>query len=730
MAEMGKTLKTMLSDFRRVFAAATLGFVITFATSDAWAAAEDLLPEGAGIEFTADEMNYDQELGIVTASGSVEVFHEERILRADTISYNQRADVLNASGNISLVEPTGDVTFAEYLELSGDMKDGIIQKIRLIMSDKSRFAANKATHSGGNTTVLDRAVYSPCNLCSDDPSKPPLWQIKAVKITHDKKRRRVEYSDAWLEVDGIPIAYTPYLSHPDPTVKRQTGFLTPSLGGSSDLGFIAKAPFFYNISPNQDATITPIYTREEGASIAGEYRHALAYGEFKGNTSLTADDGDEFQAFVDSEGRFDLNDTWRWGFDGKRATNDTYMRRYKFGFHESLDSRIFLEGFRDRTYLSVDSYAFQGMRATDEDRTTPLVVPMVDYSHTGKPDRFGGRTSLDVGLLALSRRKGTDTRRLSAKAGWQIPYYDGLGDIFTLSASLEGAAYHVNGLSRNIEKGTYTGVSGRITPEIRLDWQHPFIRKEKSTVYQMIEPMASVVVTPHGGNEDKQPNEDSIDFVFDDTNLFSSNRFSGIDRIEGGPRFNYGIKWGVFGAGGGSTTLFIGQSYRAKTDHFLPEGSGLEGNFSDYVANAHISPGEFIDLFYRTRRDQTNFSAKRDELRLLAGPPLLRLGTGYVFFDQQSESEFSGREEVSFSASSQVSHNWRSQFNIVHDLTSDGGTRSFGLDMTYENECIIFTTDLSRNFYQDRELKPSDSISVRITFKTLGQVASGISRSQ
>ena len=692
--------------------------------------AAEPLSTDAPILFTADELSNDEQKGIVTASGHVEVAHEGRLLIADKIIFNQNTDILQATGNISLLEPSGDVIFANTMEISGDFKDGVLSDIRLLLSDRSRIAANGAKRTGGNITEFRKAVYSPCELCRDEPEKAPLWQLKAVKVVHDKTRKTIEYSDAWLELSGIPVFYTPYLSHPDPTVKRKSGFLAPSFGGSSDLGFVFRTPYFINLSPHNDLTITPVITTDEGIAMAGEYRQLLRQGELNIDGSITRDSQSDIRGHIKSEGRFNVDDTWRWGFDGNGTLDDTYMRRYGFGSDSTLASRLFTEGFRKRNYMAANSYYFQGLKESDDPGEAPIVLPLFDYNHVGEPGRLGGRPSLDVNFLALTRTEGTDTRRFSVKGGWKLPYTSPRGDIYTLTTSLQGDLYHTNSLQRDGIQGTHSGVSGRLQPQIGMEWRYPFVREEGSNVYQLVEPIVSAIVSPYGGNSTKIPNEDSQDFEFDDTNLFSENRFPGLDRVEGGPRLNYGLKWGVFGAKGGNTTLFVGQSFRYKSDDTYAQGSGLEDNISDIVGKLHITPGNHFDLLYRTRLDKDNLAANRNEVQISAGEELLRLSTNYVFFERQEGSEFAGREELSMSLSSQMTRFWKGRVSGVRDLTGQGAQRSLGFNLTYEDECLTFSTDLTRSYYEDRDLKPTDAIMFRVTFKTLGEVKSGISQFQ
>jgi LPS-assembly protein len=676
--------------------------------------------EEAPVLLRADSMSYDRELGVVTASGHVEVSRDNQVLLTDHLVYNQRDDILTATGNVSLLEGEGDVFFAEYVELTGDLKNGIVRDIRIILADGARIAANGGKRTDGVVHEMSKGVYSACYLCADDPTRPPLWQVKAIKLTQDNQTHDVSYEDAWLEIKGVPVAYTPYFSHPDPTVKKRSGFLPPSMGGSSDLGFIVQVPYFFNISPSEDLTVTPIMTSDEGPALVGDYRRHLQKGRFDATASITQDSEDDIRGHIDSEGRFDINNTWRWGFDAQRSTDDTYLRRYNFESPQSLTSRLYTEAFRRRNYFSANAYAFQGLQANDDPGTTPLVLPMLDYRHVGEPGKFGGRTRMDVNLLSLARSDGTDTRRFSVDAGYDIPYTGPLGDVYTLSTSLRGDIYQVNDLERGDGEDTYNGITERLIPEIALNWRYPFVRSE-GRILQVFEPITSVIVSPYGGNPNTIPNEDSQEIEFDDTNLFNSSRFSGLDRVESGPRVNYGARWAAYGARGGYTSVLVGQSYRLKEDDTFAEGSGLEDNLSDIVARAQVSPNQYLDLVYRTRLDKEDFTPRRNEATISTGPRALRLSAGYVFFDRQQESEFTtSREEWRSTVTAQINRYWRSQTSVVYDAEAKE-SRSYDLSLIYEDECLIFDTRLARSFYSDRDLVPSDSIIFRVMFKTLGE---------
>ena len=170
------------------------------------------------IHFTADEMQNDSENGIITAIGNVEIIRENLTLRADKVVYNQNTDHISAIGNVILLDETGNVMFADQIDLREHMKNADINNIKVVLRDKTRLAARSFRKKNDDTKVLRYAVYTPCDNCR---GKSPLWQIKAGKVIHNPEDKNIEYQNAFLEFKGTPILYTPYFSHPDPTVERR-----------------------------------------------------------------------------------------------------------------------------------------------------------------------------------------------------------------------------------------------------------------------------------------------------------------------------------------------------------------------------------------------------------------------------------------------------------------------------------------------------------------------------
>ena len=116
--------------------------------------------------------------------------------------------------------------------------------------------------------MLQNGVYTACEACKNDPKKPPLWQVQAARIIHDQSEKMMYFEDARIEFFGVPLAWVPFMSAPDPTVKRKTGFLFPTLSSTSQYGFGVDTPYFWALAPNYDLTFAPMATTQAGRCSA------------------------------------------------------------------------------------------------------------------------------------------------------------------------------------------------------------------------------------------------------------------------------------------------------------------------------------------------------------------------------------------------------------------------------------------------------------------------------
>jgi LPS-assembly protein len=245
--------------------------------------------------------------------------------------------------------------------------------------------------------------------------------------------------------------------------------------------------------------------------------------------------------------------------------------------------------------------------------------------------------------------------------------------------------------------------------------------RELGNVRHVIEPRVAMIAAPSFGNPKEIPNEDSQDFEFDDTNLFSIDRFPGRDKVDTGSRVVYGLNNAFYGDGGGRSEFFIGGSYSAQRNDDFPIGSGVEEKLSDVVGRIRLDPADYLSMLYRFRVGTEQFKAKRSEVNTRLGPEAVNLGVNYVFFDETSATrEFGTREELTLSLRSRVTENWSFATRYRYNFQPFGTPIEFGGAVTYQDECFLLTTDFSRSFTSDRDVRASTRVLFRLVFKHLG----------
>jgi LPS-assembly protein len=728
----------------------------------------------APILFQADEVEYDDQLALTVAKGHVEISQGGEILLADTVSYNQRTDTVNASGHVSLLMPTGEVMFADFMELRDSMNNAFAQNVRMLFADRSRLAGNGARRLNGNRTELQRAVYSPCDLCKSDPRAPPAWQLKARQISDDKQQQLVEFRDAVMEIDGWPIFYSPYLSEPEPSVKRASGFLMPTFGSSNTVGFHFGLPYFLVLGPDKDLTLAPRFTTQAGELLAGQYRQRFSNGMLDAIGSLNysnvgsgnvSDTGSQLRGHINASGVWDLDDTYRTGFQLQRVSDQTYLLRFGFGnpLLNAMISRAYLEGFDPRGSTDVNAYVFQPLQPGLGDSTQPIVLPVVNRTWQSEPDRFGGVWKLNGNLLDIVREVGTQTRRLSLGSTWQKSFRDGIGGDYKFTASLRGDSYSVSNLSALSNpdlpsaffpmngapplqpiNGNY--FKGRVFPQVGLTWGFPMAhRGENNTV--IVEPMAGVYAGTVGGNNRLIPNEDSLGYQFSDSDLFRPDRLAGYDVLDTGQRVDYGMKLGLYNKEGGSYRMLVGQSYRAQQNLFLPPGSGAAQRLSDVVGRVVLSPSAYLDLIYRFRLDSSTLGNRSQQLGFSVGPTNLRLGVNYLLMPPQLQSDLvtngvtnqtvllGKQEQLAVSVTSKLSQYWSlsgsetvnltNSSNVINGIVTPQSTSNSlyaTVAAVYQDECMAFIGSVTQSGIRNGDVTPGLSVMFSIVFKNLGEV--------
>jgi LPS-assembly protein len=706
----------------------------------------------------AVEVQYDYNNSRVSAVGNVQLYYNGTSVEADKVTYDQKTKRLRAEGNIRMTDADGKITYANEIDLSDDYRDGFVDSLHVDTEDATRMAATRADRSSGNYTVFENGVYTACAPCKDDPKKPPLWQVKGARIIHDQKEKMLYFENAQLEFFGVPMAYMPYFSTPDPTVKRKTGFLMPGFSQATGYGFGVEIPFYWAIAPDYDATFMPRITSKQGVLLQGEFRQRLENGSYQirlygidqlDRNAFAGQPGDrDFRGGVETRGQFSLNDKWVWGWEGVAFTDYTFMQDYRLSVYRdpyssflSLPteavSQLYLTGVGNRSFFDVRSIYYLSLSGNQQ--TVPVIHPVLDYSNVFNYPILGGEVSYKTNFTSLTREQavfdpitsvasaaglctptsadplartptqcllraipGTYTRA-TGEVTWRRSFTDSAGEIWTPFASLRADAVDAEisnqpGVNNFLPTGSTQAL--RVMPTVGLEYRYPFINVQPwgSTT---IEPIAQVIIRPNESYAGKLPNEDAQSMVFDASNLFSVDKFSGYDREEGGGRANVGVQATTQFDRGGSINALFGQSYQLfglnsyAVQDMTNTGidSGLAKPASDYVASVNYSPNRTYTFSVRSRFDQQTWNVQRFEAEARANFDRWSVSLLYGDYAAQPDLGYlTRREGILGSGSVKVAANWVVTGAARWDLQANK-INQYVVGAGYVDDCFVLAAN-------------------------------------
>jgi LPS-assembly protein len=739
----------------------------------------------------ADELHYDKVNNRIIAVGNVQIYYKRSTLEANRVIYEQVTKRMRAEGNARFTEADGKIVHGEIIDLTDQFRDGFVDSLQLEAADKTRFAAPRAERSGGRYTSFQSGVYTACEPCKDDPSKPPRWQIRTTRIIHDENEKMIYFEGARLEILGFPMFYWPYLSAPDPTVKRKTGVLQPKFGYSTNLGATVTVPYFWALAPNYDFTLTPTLSSRQGLLLQGEWRHRLmngaysikAAGIFQADQTVfrdrgVNDPGDRlFRGNVDTTGQFALNNNWVWGWDGTLITDKLVIQDYglrsyfavmdpfKSGGLETI-SQIYLTGRGERSYFDARAMYFHGLALGDVQSQIPTIHPVIDYKNKLGWSPFGGELSYRANITSLSRDTAdfdpitqvalnnnqcdalnpdpsfkTPTNcilrgapgtysRVSAEATWRRTLIDPYGQKWTpfVSVRADLAALSVasqTGVSNFLPGGDST--VGRIMPAAGLEYRYPFIGVQPWGT-QTIEPIAQLIVRPNETAIGRLPNEDAQSLVFGDDNLFSVNKFSGWDRVEGGTRLNAGVQYTAQFNRAGFVNVLFGQSYHLFGDNSFAIAdtvntgitSGLAATRSDYVARIAYQPDNVYSFISRFLLEEGTFKVRRVEVEGRASFDRWQLNALYGNYEQQPEIGFLERRHgITGGITYKLTQNWSVLAAARYDLVASQ-INQHRIGLGYIDDCFAISLNYITDYNYSGTTQTDNRVLLVINLRTIG----------
>lgn len=436
----------------------------------------------------ADELIYDLDNDVVSASGKVDIYYKGYTVEADRVDYEQASGKVFARGNVKVTAPDKNVIYADQVELTDEFRDGFVRELTLVTADETRFAAASAERFDENVTVFNTGVYTACKPCQENPEKPPFWQIKAKRIIHNQEEQTVYYEDARFELFGMPIAYLPYFSHPDPTVKQRSGFLRPNFLYSKNLGYGVEVPYYFALAPDYDMTVSVTPYSIQGPLGAFQWRQRFETGSYDirgaGIYQLDPDqfaantvDNTTWRGVLQTSGQFEINSFWKWGWNGTLMSDQTFMRTYDLTNAQEVRDNLYLTGQSARNWFDARIVHYQifqdPIRFNDDSQ--PIIHPVIDYNYIFDEPVYGGRLAYNANALSLSRSDAEfrplypQKSQFDATYGCPYGYLNNPNNLAALPSTMSASSILQLARSSTCELVAAPGNTNRVVQELSWD---------------------------------------------------------------------------------------------------------------------------------------------------------------------------------------------------------------------------------------------------------------------
>ena len=679
------------------------------------------------IGFEADNVVVDQADGSLFATGNVELKQANNTLRADEVTYYRNQNKAIARGNVVHIDGDGTVTNAAIMEIDTEFSHILAETIISNFTTGEWLSADQADRIAGDRGIFDASRFTPCK-CDFLNGERPLWDIKASQSVRNEKTQTITHYNMRMSVLNVPVGYLPFLSHPDWTVRRRSGVLTPSFIISSDLGFTPSIPYYQIIDETSDVEFTTYKYQYRGLGVKSRYRKLWDRAELNA-TIYTANvetykKNRELVGAVDATYASRIGNGWDIRANLRRASQDTFMRRYDFNDDTSLKSTISATRTIDNRYYRVEASDRQSLLASDKTLNEPTVLPSIFYEKTEKGWRGNQKFRTELSAVQLDNDQGHDMARWSGIFEVAEDFDLPLG-IANYEANVSGNYYSIH--TKPDSAATSLGDISFVTPALSVGWRLPIavVGANRTAIF---EPQARLAFIGGKDRTSAIPNRDASDYRIDEANLFLLNRYQGKDYILPGTRADIGVSATTNDDFFGDVSGFFGVSRRlsGKTSAGLNTDQG--DKYSDYVASLTINPANSLNLRWSGRLSSKDLTLNESKTSLSSA-----LGTGSlsVTHNQLAKAYFASsdddREELSASYSQSLIGGWQFSATQLWDLSYGKTRRKKSTAALSWNggvqDCLYVTINYEHDPVADRDVSAVDQLNFVIGFKNLGAIS-------
>ena len=648
------------------------------------------------IKIYADEVRVDEVNEKVTATGDAVAINEDNIkIKSNKLTYNKSKNFIEADGSVVINDQMDNTFFLDELNATDNFNIITGKAVKVRLNDDSRIVGSNFNKKG-EISVIENAEYTPCTKKNYLIKNCPGWKLKSNKIYHDSKNNTIHYDHAQIQLFNIPVFYLPYFSHPDPSVKKRSGFLMPTIQTDNQLGETFSIPIFLNLSSNRDITFTPNIQTTGNNFYNLDYRHLNDLFDLEMNSSIddnNDDTGTSNHLFIESK---IFNSYGNLKTYLRTSNNDTYMRKNNINNLTVLKSGIEFDREVNDTFFSMETIGYKHL--TVDNQQWEYLYPKIAYDINNIDNNIsGGNVSLNNKLSFKKNLNENYVSLASSQLNWTNKKINkNLGFIFDNEANLRVASISIDEKSRSDTSNI------RFYPQLSSRVSYPLL-KSSALFNQTLTPIVMPIIAPYNNYTEAQEVTNS--------NLFSTNRATSISEWESGPRINYGIEWFINSEKGADIRTVIGQNYR-----FNKLRNDTAKEISNYFVNSNININleNYLDGSIVIDRDDL-------KIRSLNANSFNRFGD-LVFainYDYTSGKYNASAEQVAVGGKYELENNLFIKFTGTKNLDTNKNI-GYQYGILYENDCLGIDFNYFRDLTKDRDIKESDGFSFTVVLKPFG----------
>ena len=658
----------------------------------------------------SDKINYDINNQIIFGQGNSKIIDEfNNTYDVSQFEYSAKNRIIKLS-NTKVFDKNKntidlEIAFLDLIKKELVAKDiGLNFKISENSENEPRLKGRSLV-SDENNTIVKKGTFTFCKK----REKCPPWEMRADEIKHDKNKKIIYYKNASLKVYDQKVFYFPKFFHPDPTVKRQTGFLIPRLQDNSVTGLSLKLPYFIAVAENKDITLTPRFFNDDKFLLQSEFRQQNKNSDHIADISqfISNEKSSKGHLFYNLKKNYQSKNFDDIELDIKleQVTDDTYLKAYKIespiiNSTSSLINSVGIDLYKENQTISTNLDVYEDLSKTNNDRYE--YVPNFSFSKIIS-DNYSFRSS---GYYKNYNTNITEKVIINSLEFNSISKYFDNGLVNENKFQVK----NVNSEAKNSKKFKNKDTSS-LVPTFQTNYTFP-LQKQSEKFSKIITPKFSLKLsTPHT----KDISKDDVKINYD--NIYNINRLGSDEINEGGISATYGYEYTKIDKSNLNQKIKFGfaNNLRLSQNKDLPANTNLGDKVSDFVGLIEYNPNENIKLDY-------NFSLKNN----LVDQNYEIFGFEYYLKNLSTKFEYLN-ENNSDLKTSYLQNETRYSFNDNNSLIFEtrenkekNFTEYYNLIYQYQNDCLTAGVEYNKEYYSDQDLKPSENLFFKISIIPFG----------